>query len=163
MRKATSSTIRTNRARARSRICASDRGRFAAPYLIASANFIGCHQFQFVERLDLLKLAAPGAAFLLNCPYGATEVWDHLPRSVQQRIIDQRLRFFVIDASRVAQDAGLGTHTNTVLQTCFFAISGVMPREEAIVQIKRSIRTTYAAKGEEVVQQNFRVVEGALA
>jgi pyruvate-ferredoxin/flavodoxin oxidoreductase len=134
-----------------------------APYLISAANFVGCHQFQFLQRLDVLKLAAPGATFLLNCPYGPTEVWDHLPRSVQQQIIDKNLRFFVIDANRVAQEVGLKNRTNTVLQTCFFAISGVLPREEAITQIKKSIRKTYGSKGEKVVQQNFSAVDDTLA
>ncbi len=134
-----------------------------SPYLISSANFIGCHQFQFLQRLDVLRFAAPGATFLLNSPYGPAEVWNHLPRDTQQRIIDKKLRFFVIDASRVAQEAGLKTRTNTVLQTCFFAISGVLPGAAAITQIKNSIRKTYGAKGEEVVQQNFKAVERTLS
>ena len=134
-----------------------------APYLIGSANFVGCHQFHFLQRQDVLRLAAPGATFLLNSPYGPDEVWDHLPRSVQQQIIDKKLRFFVIDATKVAQEVGLKNRTNTVLQTCFFAISGVLPRDEAIAQIKDSIRKTYGAKGEEVVQQNFKAVDGTLS
>ncbi len=119
-----------------------------APYLIQHAGFVGCHQFQFIERQDVLRLAAPGATVLLNAPYGADEVWDHLPRSMQQRIIDLRLRLFVIDASRVAQEVGLRGRTNTVLQTCFFAISGVLPREQAIDHIKQAIRKTYSSKGD---------------
>ena len=103
-----------------------------APYLIQQASFVGCHQFQFVARQDVLRLAAPGATVLLNAPYGPDEVWDHLPRAMQQRIIELGLRLFVIDASRVAQEVGLRGRTNTVLQTCFFAISGVLPREQAI-------------------------------
>jgi pyruvate-ferredoxin/flavodoxin oxidoreductase len=134
-----------------------------APYLISSANFIGCHQFHFLERLDLLRLAARGATFLLNSPYGPTDVWNHLPRSVQQQIIDKQLRFFVVDASRVAQEVGLKNRTNTVLQTCFFAISGVLPRDTAITQIKNSILKTYGSKGEDVVQQNFRAVDDTLS
>ncbi len=134
-----------------------------APYLVSAANFVGCHQFQFLQRLDVLKLAAPGATFLLNSVYGPTEVWDHLPRSVQQQIIDKDLRFFVIDASRVAQEAGLKNRTNTILQTCFFAISGVLPHDRAIAQIKNSILKTYGSKGEKVVQQNFRAVDDTLA
>jgi len=134
-----------------------------APYLINSANFVGCHQFNFVERHDVLGLAAPGATFLLNSPYGPADVWEHLPRSVQQRIIDKHLRFYVIDASDVAERAGLKGRTNTVLQTCFFAISGVLPRDAAIAQIKRSIQKTYGAKGEQVVERNFRAVDAALA
>ncbi|HUN47463.1 MAG TPA: pyruvate:ferredoxin (flavodoxin) oxidoreductase, partial [Stellaceae bacterium] len=134
-----------------------------APYLIASAGFVGCHQFHLLERQDMLRLAAPGATFLLNSPYGPAEVWGRLPRSVQQDIIGRKLRFFVIDASKVAQEAGLGSRTNTVLQTCFFAISGVLPREQAIEQIKQSIRKTYVSKGEEVVQRNFKAVDVTLS
>ena len=99
-----------------------------SPYLIQEANFVGCHQFQFLERQDMLRLAAPGAIFLLNSPYGPDDVWDHLPRSVQSRIIEKKLRFFVIDASAVAEAVGLRGRTNTVLQTCFFALSGVLPK-----------------------------------
>ncbi len=134
-----------------------------APYLVDSANFIACHQFHFLHRLDVLKLAAPGATFLLNSPHEAGEVWNRLPHSVQQQLIDKKLKFFVIDGSRVAQEAGLGGRANTVLQTCFFAISGVLPREEAIRQIKESIRRTYGAKGEAVLEQNFRAVDESLA
>ncbi len=133
-----------------------------APYLIRRAGFVACHQFGFVERADVLRLAAPGAVFLLNSPYGPEEVWDRLPRSMQQRIIDFRLRLFVIDASRVAQDVGMRGRTNTILQTCFFAISGVMPREEAIAQIKKSIENTYGRKGAEVVRRNFAAVDATL-
>ncbi|MGO9991980.1 MAG: pyruvate:ferredoxin (flavodoxin) oxidoreductase [Steroidobacteraceae bacterium] len=134
-----------------------------SPYLISSANFIGCHQFHLLQRLDVLRFAASGATFLLNSPYGPTEVWNHLPHDTQQQIIDKKLRLFVIDASRVAQEAGLKTRTNTVLQTCFFAISGVLPGDAAITQIKNSIRKTYVSKGEEVVQQNFKAVEQTLS
>jgi pyruvate-ferredoxin/flavodoxin oxidoreductase len=112
-----------------------------APYLIASASFVACHVFGFLARQDVLRLAAPAGVFLLNSPFAADAVWDYLPRSVQQQIIDKRLRFFVIDASRVAREVGLGVRTNTVLQTCFFAISGVLPRERAIhTSRKRSVR-----------------------
>ncbi len=134
-----------------------------SPYLIRSANFIGCHQFQFLERHDVLGLAAPEATFLLNSSYGPDDVWDQLPRSIQQAIISKRLKFFVIDANKVAQEVGLKKRTNTVLQTCFFALSGVLPREEAIEQIKKSIRKTYGVKGEEVVQRNFRAVDETLS
>jgi pyruvate-ferredoxin/flavodoxin oxidoreductase len=134
-----------------------------SPYLIGSANFVGCHQFHFLERQDVLRLAAPAAVFLLNSPYGPAEIWDHLPRSVQQQIIDKRLKVFVIDASRVAQEAGLKSRTNTVLQTCFFALLGVLPREAAIAQIKTAIRETYGTKGEEVVQRNFKAVDYTLS
>ena len=133
-----------------------------APYLIREANFVACHRFNFIERQDVLGVAAPGSTFLLNSPYGADEVWNHLPRSMQQQIIERRLRFFVIDASKAAQEVGLRGRTNTILQTCFFALSGVLPRDEAITRIKDSIRKTYAEKGEEVVQRNFRAVDGTL-
>jgi pyruvate-ferredoxin/flavodoxin oxidoreductase len=134
-----------------------------SPYLIPSANFVGCHQFQFIERQDVLRLARDGAIFLLNSPYGPDEVWDHLPRSIQQQIIDKKLRFFVIDATKVAQEVGLKNRTNTVLQTCFFALSGVLPRDQAITQIKRLIQKTYGVKGEAVVQQNFKAVDETLS
>src|SRR5271157_1320499 len=133
-----------------------------APYLIASAGFVACHLFGFLARQDVLRLAAPGGVFLLNSPFAADAVWDHLPRSVQQQIIDKRLRFFVIDASGVAREAGLGVRINTVLQTCFFAISGVLPRESAIQHIKEAIRKTYAGKGEAVVRKNYAAVDATL-
>ena len=134
-----------------------------SPYQISAANFVACHQFHFLDRLDVLRLAAPGATFLLNSPFGPDAVWDRLPRSVQQQIIDKNLRLFVIDASKVAREAGLRNRTNTVLQTCFFAISGVLPREAAIRHIKEAIRKTYSGKGDQVVRQNFRAVDQTLA
>ena len=134
-----------------------------SPYLIASAGFVACHQFGFLARQDVLRFAAPGAVFLLNSPFGADRAWARLPRPVQQQIIDKRLRFFVIDASKVARDVGLGARINTVLQTCFFAISGVLPRDAAIRHIKEAIRKTYARKGEAVVRKNFEAVDGTLA
>ncbi len=133
-----------------------------APYLIESAGFVACHRFDLLLRQDLLRLAAPGGIVLLNSPYGPDEVWGRLPRLVQQQLIRKHLRLFVIDASAVAREVGLGTRINTVLQTCFFAISGVLPREEAIRHIKESIRKTYARKGEAVVQKNFAAVDGTL-
>jgi pyruvate-ferredoxin/flavodoxin oxidoreductase len=133
-----------------------------APYLIQHAGFVGIHQFQFVERFDLLRLAAPGATLLLNAPFGPDEVWDHLPRAMQQRIIDLKLKFFVIDASGVAAKAGLRGRSNTVLQTCFFALSGVLPRDAAIEQIKHAIRKSYERRGEDVVQRNYAAVDAAL-
>ncbi len=134
-----------------------------APYLIRQASFVACHQFHFVQRTDVLRLAAPGATFLLNSPYGPDEVWDQLPRPAQQQIIDKKLKFFVIDASTAAADVGLKNRTNTILQTCFFAISGVLPRDEAIAAIKDSIKKTYGKKGGRIVEQNFAAVDGALA
>lgn len=134
-----------------------------SPYLISSASFVGCHQFHFLFRHDVLRVAAPNATFLLNSPHGPDMVWEHLPRSVQKEIIEKKLRFFVIDAQQVAQQVGLGTRTNTVLQTCFFAISGVLPQEVALDRIKASIRKTYGAKGARVVQQNYQAVDKTLA
>ncbi len=132
-------------------------------YLVQTANFIGCHQFNFVEKADVLKHAAPGATFLLNSPYSPDDVWDHLPRAVQQQIIDKGLSVYVIDGYKVARDTGMGTRTNTIMQTCFFAISGIMPKEEAIERIKNAIRKTYQKKGEEVVNKNFEAVDHTLA
>jgi pyruvate-ferredoxin/flavodoxin oxidoreductase len=134
-----------------------------APYLITRASFVACHQFGFLERLDVLAAAEPGAVVLLNSPYGPAEVWDHLPRAVQERLIARRLRLFVIDGSRVAREAGMGRRLNTIMQTCFFAISGVLPRDQAVAAIKRAIEKTYGRRGEPVVRKNFAAVEAALA
>ena len=132
-------------------------------YLINSANFVACHQFGFLERYDMLKAAVPGATFLLNSPYGPEEVWDHLPREVQEEIVRRKLRFYVIDAVKVAQATGMGGRINTVMQTCFFAIAGILPRDEAIAKIKDSIRKTYGKKGEVIVQKNFEAIDQTLA
>ena len=134
-----------------------------APYQIAQAGFVACHQFAALERQDLLRVAAPGATVLLNAPFPAEQVWEQLSRPVQQTIIDRKLRLFTIDASAVAREVGLGARTNTVLQTCFFAISGVLPREKAIAHIKDSIRKSYEHKGQAVVDKNFAAVDGTLA
>jgi pyruvate-ferredoxin/flavodoxin oxidoreductase len=134
-----------------------------APYLIEQANFVACHQFNFLERNDVLKMAAPGGVFLLNSIYGPDDVWDNLPREVQQQIVDKRLRFYVIDAYDVAQATGMGVRINTIMQTCFFAISGVLPREQAIAEIKNSIKKTYGRRGESVVQRNYAAVDQTLA
>jgi pyruvate-ferredoxin/flavodoxin oxidoreductase len=131
-------------------------------YLISRATFVACHQFSFLERLDVLEAAEPGAIFLLNSPYGPDEVWDHLPRSTQEALIAKRLRFFVIDGYSVARDTGMGGRVNTIMQTCFFAISGVLPRDEAIAAIKHSIDKTYGKRGEAVVQKNFAAVDSTL-
>ncbi|NOX37976.1 MAG: pyruvate:ferredoxin (flavodoxin) oxidoreductase [Calditrichaeota bacterium] len=133
-----------------------------APYLIERANFVACHQFQFLRKYDMLRFAEPGGIFLLNAPYGPDEVWDKLPRSVQEAIINKRLKFFTIDAYRVAREVGLGQRINTIMQTAFFAISNIIPREEAIQKIKDAIVKTYGKRGEEIVQQNFRAVDQAL-
>jgi pyruvate-ferredoxin/flavodoxin oxidoreductase len=132
-------------------------------YLVDKANFIACHQFLFLERYDMLKNAVPGATFLLNSPYGLDEVWDKLPRSVQKQIIDKKIHFYIIDGYKVAKMTGMGARVNTIMQTCFFAISGVLPRDEAIEAIKYSIKKSYGAKGEEVVKKNFKAVEETLA
>ncbi len=134
-----------------------------APYLIQKANFIACHQWMFVERYNLLEKAAPGAVFLLNSLYGPKEVWDKLPRPLQQTILDKNIKLYVIDAYKVAKDTGMGQRINTIMQTCFFAISGVLPRDEAIERIKESIRHTYGRRGEAVVQQNFAAVDHTLS
>ncbi len=131
-------------------------------YLISQANFVACHQFSFLERIDMLKWIAPGGIFLLNALAGPKEVWAQLPRPVQKQIIDKKLKFFVIDAYEVAKATGMGTRINTVMQTCFFAISGVLPREEAIEQIKKSIKKTYGRRGEAVVLKNFAAVDQTL-
>jgi pyruvate-ferredoxin/flavodoxin oxidoreductase len=131
-------------------------------YLIRRANFVACHQFPFLERLDVLEVAEPGAVFLLNSPYPADEVWQQLPLPVREQIIAKKLRFFVIDGYRVARQAGMGERINTIMQACFFAISGVLPRDEAIAAIKKAIAKTYGKRGEAVVQKNFAAVDTAL-
>ncbi|MGI4950516.1 MAG: pyruvate:ferredoxin (flavodoxin) oxidoreductase [Janthinobacterium lividum] len=133
-----------------------------SPYLIAQAGFVGIHQFVFLERQNLLLVAAQGATVLLNVPGPADQVWDKLSRPVQQTIVDRKLRLFAIDASQVAREVGLGGRTNTVLQTCFFALSGVLPREAAIAQIKAAIRKSYAHKGQAVVDKNNAAVDATL-
>ncbi len=134
-----------------------------APYLIQSARFVACHQYSFIERFDVLRYAAPGAVFLLNSPYGPDEVWPHLPRSVQETIIAKKLRFFVIDGYKVAREAGMAGKINTVMQTCFFAMSGVIPQDEATTAIKEAIQKTYGKRGGVIVDKNFAAVDAALA
>jgi pyruvate-ferredoxin/flavodoxin oxidoreductase len=131
--------------------------------LISSANFVACHQFVFLEKFDMLADAVPGATFLLNAPYGSNEVWDKLPRKVQQQIIEKDLKFYVIDAYRVAKETGMGARINTIMQTAFFAISGVLPKDEAIAAIKNAIKKTYGKRGESVVRQNYAAVDMALS
>jgi len=132
-------------------------------YLIRKANFVACHQFGFLEQYDVLANAAPGATFLLNTPYPLAEVWDRLPRKVQRQIIAKKLKFYAIDAYSVARDTGMDTRINTIMQTCFFAISGVLPRDEAIAEIKKAIQKTYGKRGEAVVKKNFEAVDQTLA
>jgi len=135
-----------------------------APYLIGNdqANFVACHQFSFLERFDVLRYAKPGGVFLLDSIYPLEEIWEHIPYEAQHQIIDKKLHLYVIDAHKVASSIGMGGRINTVMQTCFFAISGILPREEAIEQIKKSIKKTYGKRGEVVVQQNFRAVDATL-
>jgi pyruvate-ferredoxin/flavodoxin oxidoreductase len=132
-------------------------------YLITRASFVACHQFQFIERTNVLDCAEPGATFLLNAPFGADEIWDHLPQSAQETIIQKKLKFYLIDAYKVARETGMGNRINTIMQTCFFAISGVLPREQAIEAIKNSIRETYGKRGEAVVAKNFVAVDHTLS
>ena len=132
-------------------------------YLITTANFIGCHQPVLLETYDVLKDLSSGGAFLLNSPFGPERVWEHLPENAQRRLIEQRANFFVIDGNKVARDSGMGRRINTVMQTCFFALSGVLPSEKAIAAIKNSICKTYAKKGDEIVEMNVRAVDETLA
>ncbi len=132
-------------------------------YLITRASFVACHNFSFLEKMNVLDAAMPGAVFLLNSAYSAAEVWDHLPKSMQQEMIAKKIEFYVIDGYKIAREAGMGTRINTIMQTCFFAISGVLPKDEAIEQIKKSIKKTYGKRGEAVVQKNFAAVDAALA
>jgi pyruvate-ferredoxin/flavodoxin oxidoreductase len=134
-----------------------------APYLIHRANFIGCHQWFLLEKIDVLEKAATGGTFLLNSMYGPDEVWDHLPRHIQKQLIEKKLKFYVIDATKVAQKCGMGGRINTIMQACFFAVSGVLPREQAMAAIKESIKKTYGKKGDKVLRQNYEAVDQALA
>jgi pyruvate-ferredoxin/flavodoxin oxidoreductase len=131
-------------------------------YLISRANFVACHQFSFIEKMDVLQSAQEGATFLLNSPYGPDEVWDKLPRTLQEQIIRKRIKFYVLDGYRVAREAGMGGRINTVMQTAFFAISGVLPRERAIAAIKEAIQATYGKRGDIVVERNWAAVDAAL-
>jgi pyruvate-ferredoxin/flavodoxin oxidoreductase len=132
-------------------------------YLIDRANFVSCSQFNFLERFDVLGTAEPGATFLLNSPYGVDEVWDKIPKDTQQQIIDKKLKFYVIDAAQVAIDAGLGGRMNTVMQTAFFKLSGILPEAEAIQQIKDAIEKSYSKRGRTVVERNFAAVDGTVS
>jgi pyruvate-ferredoxin/flavodoxin oxidoreductase len=133
-----------------------------APYLIRHADFVACHQFSFLERIDVIKYCKPGGVFLLNSIYGPEEIWEHLPVEAQQAMIDKKLHFYLIDAYDVAQKTGMGGRINTIMQTCFFAISGVLPRDQAIAEIKKSIKNTYSKRGEAVVQKNYDAVDNSL-
>ena len=131
-------------------------------YLINSANFVACHHFQYLEKYDILKDAQDGATLLLNAPFANEDVWKNLPKKIQEEIMEKQLKLYVINASKVAKETGMGSRINSILQTCFFAISNVMPREEAISHIKDAIRKTYGRKGEDVVQKNFDAVDKTL-
>ncbi|MEH2440950.1 pyruvate:ferredoxin (flavodoxin) oxidoreductase [Nostoc sp.] len=131
-------------------------------YLIDQANFIGCHHWGFLERIDILKAAIPGATLLLNSPYNTDSVWEYLPLKVQQQIIDKHLKLYVINASQVARESGMGGRINTIMQVCFFALAGVLPQEEAIAKIKQAIDKTYGKKGAEVVRMNLQAVDNTL-
>lgn len=132
-------------------------------YLVQSANFVACHHFNYLLKYDVLRYAEHGAVFLLNTPYPHEEVWQHLPKKIQEEIIEKQLKFFVINASAVARQAELGTRINTILQTCFFAISNVMSSDEAIADIKQAIHDSYIKKGISVVEKNYAAVDKALA
>ncbi|MFL9457526.1 pyruvate:ferredoxin (flavodoxin) oxidoreductase [Tolypothrix bouteillei VB521301_2] len=131
-------------------------------YLIEKANFIGCHQWFFLERIDVLKNAAFGAIFLLNSPHDPYTVWEHLPEKVQEQIISKQLKFYVINANKVARESGMGGRINTIMQVCFFALAGVLPQEQAIAKIKQAIEKTYGKKGTEVVRMNLEAVDRTL-
>src|SRR4030095_11513648 len=131
-------------------------------YLIARATFVACHQFEFIDKIDVLEHAAPGAVFLLNASGDGSSVWDRLPREMQQQIIEKQIRFFAIDAYALAKQVGMGGRINTIMQTCFFGISGILPSKEAIAHIKKSIEKTYGKRGPEVVRRNWEVVDQAL-
>ncbi len=133
-----------------------------APYLITAADFVACHQFNFLEKEEMLTMAKPGATFLLNSPYSADIVWDQMPLSVQRSIMDKNIKLFVIDADDVAQKTGMAGRINTIMQTCFFKLSGVLPPDEAIAQIKKAIEKTYIKKGRSVVEKNFEAVDRTL-
>ena len=132
-------------------------------YLVSKANFVACHQWIFLERYDMLSTLVDGGTFLLNSPFGPEEIWDKLPRLVQQQLIAKKARFFVIDGYQVARDTGMGSRMNTILQVCFFAISKVLPGDEAVEAIRKSIRDTYGRKGEEIVRKNMQAVDETLA
>ncbi len=132
-------------------------------YLVQQADFVGCHQFVLLEKFDVLGNIREGGTFLLNSPYKTEDVWNMLPKKVQNQIIDKNLEFYVIDAYEVAKKTGMGVRINTIMQTCFFAISGILPKEDAIIKIKEAIQKTYGKKGESIVQKNFAAVDETLA
>ena len=134
-----------------------------SPYLCTKADFVACHNFSFLEKYDMLSNAKQGSVFLLASPFSADEIWNHMPDEVEQQIIDKKIRFYVIDAYSVAKELGLGARINTIMQTCFFRISGVLPEEEAIASLKKAIKKTYGRKGDAVVAMNYKAVDGAVS
>src|ERR1019366_1958740 len=130
--------------------------------LITRASFVACHNFSFLEKMNVVEAAMPGAVFLLNSPYPAAQVWQHLPKTTQQEMLAKKIEFYVIDGNLVAREASMGTRINTIMQACFFAISGVLLRDEVIAQIKKAIKKTYGKRGEAVVTKNFAAVDHAL-
>ena len=132
-------------------------------YLVSRANFVACHQPMFLERYDMVKPLVPGGTFLLNTPYAQDEIWAQAADAGAGELIAKKAKFYVIDATKVARDSGMGGRINTIMQVCFFALSGVLPRDEAIEAIKYSIKKTYGKKGEEVVQMNLKAVDNTLA
>lgn len=137
--------------------------KIRAPYLISKANFVACHQTTFIEKINMISHLVPGGTFLTNAPWGKEELWRHFPKSVQQEIIRKKIKVYGIDAQQVAEESGMGRRINTVMQVCFFAISGILPKDEAIEAIKNSIKKTYSRKGEEIVKMNLKAVDNTLS
>ncbi len=135
----------------------------SSTYLVSDADFVACHHFGFLERVEILDLAKDGATFLLNSPYGPLEVWDRLPRHVQGQLRDKHIQFWVIDGDRVAAEHQLGNRINTVMQTCFFSLSRVLPADEAVAQVKASVEKAYGKRGRTIVERNFAAIDAALA
>ncbi len=133
-----------------------------SPYLIDKANFVACHQYSFLDKYDMLSVAEKNSIFLLNSPYPKEEVWDQLPRNVQQEIIDKKIKFYTIDAYDIAKKIGLGVRINTIMQTCFFALSNVIPEEDAIKSIKKFTEKTYGRKGEKILKMNYEAIDKAI-
>ena len=131
-------------------------------YLIQRANFIAVHQFGFIEKKDVLANAEDGATLLINCPYPAEDAWNNIPAETQKQIIDKKIKLFVIDAGSVAEKTGMGNRINTVMQACFFKLSGVLPEEEAIMRIKEAAKKAYMKKGEAVVQKNYAAIDASI-
>src|SRR5262249_40824316 len=136
--------------------------RIESPYYIQKANFVACHLFSYLFKYDVLEQAADGATVLVNSEYGPDDIWDHLPREVQRQIVEKQLKLYVIDGDKVAEEAGLGRRVSTIMQTCFFALSGIIPKDDAIGMIKKAIHKTFSRKGDKIVQMNYAAVDRAL-